>query len=163
MLKLTAILGLAATATAVDSVFNLQQSCVGPTLVCTDLPENICCSVNDPQAPNFSSVFYSKIPAGRRIQTTVWDGPHCEVVSKFPAGLPSSTDSICVPYGEDAKSTRYNFVNSKRDEESVFGSREPDTLILADGTKYNIAELAKKDLRTLVSSFTCVLLANLRR
>lgn len=155
MAKLFAILGLAATSFAIDAIYNLQTDCGTPSLICTNLPEDVCCSIVDPQAPVQYSVTFYDIPADREIRASVWDGQHCETDAKFPARLWSTDSTLCVPFGENAKSTRWTYSNLKQhDEEAKAGhqdSREPDTLVLEDGSKYNIVGLGKEEIRILVS------------
>ncbi|KAL2213086.1 hypothetical protein CC79DRAFT_1315943 [Sarocladium strictum] len=127
------LLGGATFAQAVDVFFHTEAGCSTDTgvLGCTDLPNDTCCTFTNPAGDFFNSVQYTNLPtdANVDVDAIISDGNDCNGDQWFPRDV----------YGV------------KRSEvEDCVEKREADTLVLRDGTRFNIAGLEKKDLNELM-------------
>ncbi|KAG6362400.1 hypothetical protein INS49_010630 [Diaporthe citri] len=117
------LLGLVASASAIDIGFHVGWDCSGAASVCTAINPNICCV-----ASLASSARVSWVPVEWNINAQGFGGGGCSWNK------------------DDYTGVYYWFVGRKRGEleedRNCTGSVKPDTLVLADGTtKYNIVGL----------------------
>ena len=155
-----ALLGLAASASAIDGYFFGASSCGGNSVVCSNMNPNSCC--NAPSGWNANTVGYYGIPTNWRIQGTGYSSDNC--IGPASVGSSGGSSFFCLgPVGRYLRSTDYTFVGKKRaavadscatDAPAVGQGcqdpRNPDTLILADGAQFDIADLKDGLLNNLV-------------
>lgn len=159
------LLGGAAFAQAVDVFFHTEAGCNtgAAVLGCTDLAKDTCCTFTNPEGELFNSVLYTGLPTNGDVNAMIFDGDNCTGDQWFPVGnLLPKAESYCVEAPYPAKGTSYAVYESGKREVGVYEvkrsevadcveKREADTLVLRDGTRFNISSLEKKDLRELVS------------
>ncbi|KAK1993699.1 hypothetical protein LX36DRAFT_615465 [Colletotrichum falcatum] len=154
------LLGLAATASAIDIRCHIGDNCAGSWVACVNINPNVCCSFSSSANSGRSSVSVAAIPSNWRIRTEAYTGGGC---SYFGGQRDSggSTD-VCLPYTTrgDRTGGKYWFLNRKiADDHSCPAEQpgagkceaevKPDTLGLADGTEYNIAGLTDEKVQEL--------------
>ncbi|KAF9871328.1 hypothetical protein CkaCkLH20_11249 [Colletotrichum karsti] len=154
--------GLIAAVSAIDIQKHFGQNCGGNYRVCTGLNPNICCV-----GATAESILFRYIPANWRIECRGYVDGDCKTrrATIFSAG----STAVCMRSGGFLfTGAGYGFVNRKRapqaDEtcdpnelELVDGqtqkcesSQEPDTLVLVDGSEYNLVGLEAEKLERLV-------------
>ncbi|KAL8354336.1 hypothetical protein RB601_003953 [Gaeumannomyces tritici] len=148
-----ALLSLATTALAIDIRGHANSNCGGGFRACTNINPNVCCVFSTSASSGLLSVSIAAIPTSWRITGEAYTGGGCS----FLGGQWDSngTPDICMPFSSrgDRTGGRYWFRNRKRAddrscpaEQAGVGKCEaaakPDTLVLADGTKYSISGLA---------------------
>lgn len=157
-----ALLSLATSASAIDGYFFNSNSCGGSSVVCSNMNPNSCC--NAPSGWNANTVGYYGIPGDWRIQGNGYSSGGCVGLASVASSGGSS--NICLgPVGRYLRSSDYYFVSKKRaaapnscaTDGSAVGQgcqdpRTPDTLILADGAQFDIADLKDDLLDNLVCS-----------
>ncbi|KAI1854676.1 hypothetical protein JX265_002316 [Neoarthrinium moseri] len=140
------LLGLAATASAIDAYFHLGGDCDGPATLCKDLNPGVCCT-----SSGSNTVGYRGIPTDWRLSMTAYFGGGCSIVAYTNPAV--NTNYVCIrPFSGDPPftGTRYFFDSKKRaEDEPCTSTQKPDELILADGTRYNIAGLEDNVLNQL--------------
>ncbi|EJT79319.1 hypothetical protein GGTG_04404 [Gaeumannomyces tritici R3-111a-1] len=148
-----ALLSLATTALAIDIRGHANSNCGGGFRACTNINPNVCCVFSTSASSGLLSVSIAAIPTSWRITGEAYTGGGCS----FLGGQWDSngTPDICMPFSSrgDRTGGRYWFRSRKRAddrscpaEQAGVGKCEaaakPDTLVLADGTKYSISGLA---------------------
>ncbi|TLD28205.1 hypothetical protein PspLS_03756 [Pyricularia sp. CBS 133598] len=147
------LLGLAATASAIDIRGHSQDGCRGGYRSCTNSNPRVCCSFNSSATSGRSSVAVVAIPTNWRITARAWTGGSCRYIANH--GESGGSRSICLRYTSrgDRTGAFYWFNSLKRAvDESCPAEQpgvgkcdavvEPDVIGLADGTEYNIAGLS---------------------
>jgi hypothetical protein len=150
------LLGLVASASAVDIYFHGSSDCSGAAAVCRNANPNFCCTGNSP------SVAYRGVPTNWHLNAQGFSGGGCST-PKWLADIRGTSYYCMTPNSRDNYSDSYYwFVSRKRAEESTCeGSAKPDTLVLADGvTKYDIVGLDDAKVEELVSTATSFILAS---
>ncbi|KAK4126753.1 hypothetical protein N657DRAFT_668789 [Parathielavia appendiculata] len=148
------LLGLVASASAIDVYFHGSSDCSGGAAVCTGINPNVCCTGNS------VSVAYRGVPTNWHINAQGYSGGGCGS-PKWLADINGQTWYCMTPNSRyNYTGSRYWFVSRRRAEDTCDSncteSVKPDTLVLADGaTKYDIVGLddAKvEELLTIASS-----------
>lgn len=151
------LLGLVASASAIDVYFHNSGDCSGAAAVCTGINPNFCCTGDSP------TLAYRGVPTNWAINAYGFSNGGC--------GSPKWTSTIrgdsylCMVVNSrpNYTGTYYTFANRRRAENTECeGSVAPDTLVLADGTtKYDIVGLDQAKVEELVSTLLsyCPLLA----
>ncbi|KAL8386364.1 hypothetical protein RB599_007980 [Gaeumannomyces hyphopodioides] len=149
----TILLSLAATASAIDIRAHGDASCRGGFRSCTNINPSVCCSFSGSASSGLLSISIAAIPTDWRITGEAYTGGGCT----HTGGQWNSngTPDICMPFSSrgDRTGGRYWFRNRKRADDRSCPAEQPgvgkceaavkpDTLVLADGTKYNISGLA---------------------
>ncbi|KAL2193893.1 hypothetical protein P885DRAFT_44434 [Corynascus similis CBS 632.67] len=120
------ILGLVASASAIDVYFHNSGDCSGAAAVCTNLNPNDCCTGNSP------TLAYRGVPTNWHINAEGYSGGGCGS-PKWLADLNGSS-WVCMT------------------ENTCKESVKPDTLVLADGiTKYDIVGLDEAKVDELLA------------
>ncbi|KAK6863791.1 hypothetical protein PG995_000319 [Apiospora arundinis] len=146
------LLGLAAnTVSAIDGYFHLGGNCDGPATVCRDMNPGFCCTTG-----GANTIGYRGIPTDWTISAEGMSGGGC---TNFGVrNTASNTNFLCLtpaPGGGPFTGTRYEFGSKKRAESPLacpggahnrnskpcVSTQKADELVLADGTRYNIAAL----------------------
>ncbi|KAI8175814.1 hypothetical protein K4K54_004980 [Colletotrichum sp. SAR 10_86] len=174
------LLGLAATASAIDIRAHIGSSCAGAYVACVNINPNVCCSFSSSGSSGRSSISVvavretsfsqltkvselmngDQIPSNWRIRAEAYTGGGCS----FTGGQYDSNGgtTICLPYTTrgDRTGGKYWFLNRKRADDLSCPAEQPgagkceavvkpDVLGLADGTAYNIADLADEKVQEL--------------
>ncbi|GAB1314551.1 hypothetical protein MFIFM68171_04761 [Madurella fahalii] len=114
------LLGLVASASAIDIFFHNPNDCSSAATVCTGIDPNICCTGNS------VTLAYQGVPTNWHINAQGFSSGGCGS-PKWLADLNGQSSFVNLRSAENSNCT-----------ESV----KPDTLVLADGTtKYDIVEL----------------------
>ncbi|KAL2138912.1 hypothetical protein VTI28DRAFT_6044 [Corynascus sepedonium] len=141
------ILGLVASASAIDVYFHNSGDCSGAAAVCTNLNPNDCCTGNSP------TLAYRGVPTNWHINAEGYSGGGCGS-PKWLADL-NGSNWVCMTVNsrENYTGARYWFVSRRRAEENTCKeSVKPDTLVLADGiTKYDIVGLDEAKVDELLA------------
>jgi hypothetical protein len=142
------LLGLVASASAIDIYFHGSGDCSGAASVCSGINPNVCCTGNSP------TVAYRGVPTNWHLTARGFSGGGC--------GSPKWTGNIqganwyCMSANSrpNYSGANYQFASRRRAEDvECTESVKPDTLVLADGvTKYDIAGLDDVKVDELVSS-----------
>ena len=142
-----ALLGLAASASAIDVYFHNAGDCSGAAAVCSNINPNFCCT-GDSQ-----TVAYRGIPTNWHLNIEGYSGGGCRF-TKFQSDV-NGANWLCLPVNsrDHYTGTFYWFASRRRAEQAnCTGSVKPDTLVLADGvTKYDIVGLEDAKVEKLVS------------
>ncbi len=145
------LLGLVASASAVDIYFHNSGDCSGAASVCTNVNPNVCCTGNSP------TLAYRGVPTNWHINAQGFSGGGCGD-PKWLADL-NGDNWVCMSVNSRPNYTGslYWFASRRRAEDSnCTESVKPDTLVLADGTtKYNIVGLDDVKVEELVSTIHC--------
>jgi len=147
-MHLTAVLlGLAASASAIDVYFHNAGDCSGAAAVCSNINPNFCCT-GDSQ-----TVAYRGIPTNWHLNIEGYSGGGCRF-TKFQSDV-NGANWLCLPVNsrDHYTGTFYWFASRRRAEQAnCTGTVKPDTLVLADGvTKYDIVGLEDDRVEKLVS------------
>ncbi|TLD27047.1 hypothetical protein PspLS_04319 [Pyricularia sp. CBS 133598] len=142
------VLGLAATASAIDIRGHDQDVCRGGYVACVNVDPNVCCTFGGK-----ASIWVAAIPSAWRIRAQSSTGGGCTYLAT--EGDNNGTQDICLAYTSRGLRTgaRYWFLNRKRAEDETCPAAQPDggkceasvkpnVLGLADGTEYNIEGLS---------------------
>lgn len=160
------ILGLVATASAIDTYFHLGNNCDGPAIVCTGLNPGICCT-----ASVSNSLGYRGIPTDWVITAEAFFGSGCGI----SAGSQTARNTNFLCFHRSLTGTRYRFSSKKRGEagieastcsdadEPCTSSQKANELVLLDGTRYNIVDLEEGALDELVCYTSVTILLYHRR
>lgn len=173
------LLGLAATAAAIDIRYHFTNNCGGNFVECVNINPDRCC------AASAVSLGFVAIPSNWRIRCRGWRGGNCGGNPDATAYSAGST-SVCIQSsGFLYNSANYNFVNRRRaaaaaatlgeveegggqcsssggegaEEEGAAAVevgrkctsvQKPDALVLADGTRYSLVGLEGAPLDKLL-------------
>jgi hypothetical protein len=142
------LLGLIASASAIDVYFHNSGDCSGAATVCTGINPNVCCTGNSP------TVAYRGVPTNWHLNAQGFSGGGCGSV-KWSADI-NGVNWYCMTVNSRPNYTGsyYWFASRRRAEDSTCSeSVKPDTLVLADGTtKYDIVGLDDAKVEELVSA-----------
>lgn len=160
--KLIVTLAAAVSVSAIDIQKHFGQNCGGNFRVCRAIDPNRCCV-----GATAESVLFRYIPSNWRIETRGYDGGDCR--NRRATILSAGATSVCMRSGGFLfTGAGYGFVNRKRapqeagEETCAAGegegqegqkcesSQEPDTLVLVDGSEYNLVGLEADKLDRLV-------------
>ncbi|KAF9873052.1 hypothetical protein CkaCkLH20_09562 [Colletotrichum karsti] len=159
------LLGLAATASAIDLRAHPNDGCTGSYSACVNLNPNVCCSFSSSSTSGKATIAVVAIPSNWRIRAESWTGGGC----RFTGGSLDSGGSttICLPYSTrgDRTGGSYFFLSRKRaNDESCPAEQpgagkceavvKPNVVGLADGTEYGIAGLTDEKIQELM--LTCL-------
>lgn len=153
---LVGLVGLVATASAVDVYLHVGGDCSGNAIVCVGINPNNCCGGSG--ADIFPSVGFRGIPFDWTLQTRGHNGGNCNGLREVQRA--AGTNFMCLRNGWFSGGG-YGFTNKKRENavddacaaaESCTGSQKPDLLLLEDGGKYNIADMDAESFTTMVST-----------
>ncbi|KXJ87898.1 hypothetical protein Micbo1qcDRAFT_178546 [Microdochium bolleyi] len=158
----TIVLALVAAATAIDVRFYSSGNCGGSYTTCSGAKPGECCRG---PAQRFS-VEFAAIPKDWKIRGTSYNG---HSPCRFPnQGADSAgRSSICLVSRAENNSARYEFISKKRGDDgslaqdgipaAVEGAAEqkcirPDTLVLEDGTAFDLTNLNEAAFDTMCVS-----------
>jgi hypothetical protein len=158
------ILSLVGSVSAIDVYFSIFDDCSsveGVQWACTDLPTKTCCAFDGPSDGIFRSIKYTNIPLdGKTTAPTVHNGPGCTSGDFFSViYLIDDVEEYCIDAPYQVRGTLYDVWDNaeKRSAETeCLEKRQPDTLILRDGSRYNILGLEKKEIDEVVSSIDTI-------
>ena len=141
------LLGLVASASAIDVYFHESNDCSGAATICTGLSPNLCCTGNSP------TVAYRGVPTNWQLNAQGMSGGGCRTPKWLAEFRGQSWVCMAISSRENYTGSYYWFVSRRRAEEtSCTESVKPDTLVLADGvTKYDIVGLDDGKVEELVS------------
>ncbi|KAI3556187.1 hypothetical protein CABS03_00806 [Colletotrichum abscissum] len=158
--KLITTLAAAVSVSAIDIQKHFGQNCGGNFRVCRAIDPNRCCV-----GATAESVLFRYIPSNWRIETRGYDGGDCR--NRRATILSAGATSVCMRSGGFLfTGAGYGFVNRKRapqeageetcaaaegegQEQKCESSQEPDTLVLVDGSEYNLVGLEADKLDRL--------------
>ncbi|RYP08895.1 hypothetical protein DL764_001605 [Monosporascus ibericus] len=141
------LLGLVATASAIDIYLHVGGGCGGNSVVCTNINPNTCCSGSSVEI--FPSVGFRGIPTFWNLQCRGHTGANCAGLREIQTA--QNTNFVCLNNG-GFSGGGYGFNGRKRDDCASGGCttyQKADTLLLEDGGKYNIADLEDAPLTQL--------------
>ncbi|KAK4042046.1 hypothetical protein C8A01DRAFT_14300 [Parachaetomium inaequale] len=144
------LLGLVASAAAIDVEFHSGSDCGGGATICTGLEPNACCTGNSP------SVAYRYVPREWTLNAEGYSGGGCYTIVWRTEFRGQDYACMGIASREYYSGSYYWFVNRRRAEEAsnrnCTQSVKPDTLLLADGvTKYDIVGLDDAKVEELVA------------
>ncbi|WQF89892.1 hypothetical protein CDEST_14906 [Colletotrichum destructivum] len=143
------LLGFAATVSAIDIYLHVGGGCGGNAVLCGNINPNTCCSGSGVDI--FPTVGFRGIPYEWNLETRGHSGGGCNQLREVQPAR--NTNFICL-YSGGFSGGGYGFAGRKRDECASSGSctsfQKPDTLLLEDGGKWNIADLEDAPLRQMV-------------
>ncbi|KAK0392031.1 hypothetical protein NLU13_1529 [Sarocladium strictum] len=163
--SLPTLLGLVASTHAIDVYFSIFDDCSagdGVQFACTDLPPKTCCSFDDDDGI-FRSIKYANIPLdGRTTAPIVHNGPGCTSGDFFSViYFIDDVEEYCIDAPYQVRGTSYDVwdrperhvgdVAARDVEVECLEKRQPDTLILRDGSRYNLLGLEKKDVHAVLA------------
>jgi hypothetical protein len=133
------LLTLVAVASAIDLYGHSDTNCGGNYGVCSNMEPNRCCGASG------GSVAARGIPIGWRVEVRSYTGGACTNLAQI-IGNGASQSFVCVR-GGFFTGVGYNFYGRKRDDGAVDQSEcaKPDTLVLTDGTQYDLTGLADEE------------------
>jgi hypothetical protein len=144
------LLGLVASASAIDVYFHNTDDCSGAASICTGINPNICCTGGDSL-----TVAYRGIPTNWHITAQGFSGGGCGS-PKYQTGDLNGQNWYCLSDNSRFRYTGsfYSFISRRRAEDNnCTESVKPDTLVLADGvTKYDVVGLDDIKVAELVST-----------
>lgn len=147
LLNLTVLLGLAASASAIDAALRVRGNCDSRSggHTCVNLNPNTCCGV---PSGSYSSLVIYAVPREWFIEIRGHEGGNCGRVKTVDT-INGDTEK-CLNNGPYT-GAGYSFLSRKRGGEQVREdvcaaagnclSVKPDQLFLADGQKYNIKDM----------------------
>lgn len=141
---LATILGLAATAAAIDARLYYNRGCSGSGVQCGGLNPDTCCPAG---GNDFGSVEFRFIPLDWTIEGRGHSGGNCNNLQE--RGYPTRVDSICLSLGPFS-GAGYGFRNKKRGEAEYADCVKRDSIFTEDGINYNIADLDEDTVAKLV-------------
>lgn len=141
---LATILGLAATAAAIDARLYYNSGCSGSGVQCGGLNPDTCCPAGN---NDFRSVEFRFIPLDWTIEARGHSGGNCNNLQE--RGYPTRVDSICLSLGPFS-GAGYGFRNRKRGEAGYADCTKRDSIFTEDGINYNIADLDDDTVAKLV-------------
>ncbi|KAH7309217.1 hypothetical protein B0I35DRAFT_515522 [Stachybotrys elegans] len=133
-----AFLSLASMASAIDLWSYSNRDCGGNAGVCRSINPNICCSTGGSSGLGSSASAHG-IPIGWLIELRAFTGGDCTNLAAT-AGSGGGQTSICIR-GGFFTGMSYNFYGRKRGETVESDCQRPDTLVLTDGSEYDISGL----------------------
>lgn len=143
-MQFLALLGLAATAAAIDARLYYNRGCTGNGVQCGGLNPDTCCPAG---GNDFGSVEFRFIPLDWRIEGRGHSGGDCTNLQE--RGYPSNVDSICLSIGPFS-GAGYGFLSRKRGEADYADCAKRDQLFFEDGTTFNLADLDDDKVAELV-------------
>ncbi|KAM0237870.1 hypothetical protein ACHAP5_008878 [Fusarium lateritium] len=154
------LLTLAATASAVDVRAYSNTGCNGGWVGCGGINPGVCCVFSNSASSGRLSVSVNAIPSSWRIRGEANTGGGCTYLANQQDS--NGNTDICMTYSSrgDRTGGSYTFVGRKRaDDQSCpaeqpgggkcEASVKPNTLGLADGTKYDITGLTDEKVEEL--------------
>ncbi|RYO95459.1 hypothetical protein DL766_007767 [Monosporascus sp. MC13-8B] len=141
------LLGLFATASAIDIYLHVGGDCGGNAVVCVGINPNTCCSTSDIDI--FPTVGFRGIPTHWNLECKGHSGGRCNRLREVQPAR--NTNFVCLRSGFFSGGG-YGFSGRKRADGADGGCtayQKPDTLLLEDGGKYNIADLEDAPLTQL--------------
>lgn len=138
------LLGLAATAAAIDARLYYNSGCSGSGVQCGGLNPDTCCPAGN---NDFGSVEFRFIPLDWTIEARGHSGGNCNNLQE--RGYPTRVDSICLNLGPFS-GAGYGFRGKKRGESGYTDCAKHDTLFTEDGINYKIADLDDDTVAKLV-------------
>lgn len=146
MKYLTVLISLATAASAVDLYLHTNNDCGGSSLRCNGFNPNDCCGIESNDSP-YQSIAVRGIPDGWALQGRGYDAGGCSRLQTVSGN--NGNPWICNrSNGFRYTGAGYNFFSQKRAEPKSECQR-PETLILSDGTEYDMAGLDDNDFNTL--------------
>ncbi|KAH6646137.1 hypothetical protein BKA67DRAFT_696035 [Truncatella angustata] len=142
------LLGLFATASAIDIYLHFDSNCGGSnSAVCTNKNPDDCCAGSTGDI--FPSVGFRGIPTDWQLQCRGHSGGNCNNLRQVSPAV--NTNFVCLNSGPFSGGG-YSIVNGKRAEGANGGaSHLPDTLLFGDGAKYNITDLEETPLTQILT------------
>ncbi|KAJ1323680.1 hypothetical protein MN608_10925 [Microdochium nivale] len=151
----TILLALVAAATAIDIRFYSSGNCGGSYTTCPSATASRCCRA---PAQRFSVEFVG-IPKAMRMRGTSFVGNNCQ--HAYQGADSAGRTSICLVGGSPHSGASYKLLSKKRGTNAVVseegvaddqGDEEcarPDSLVLEDGTTFDLAELSETAYETM--------------
>jgi hypothetical protein len=141
------LLGLIATATAVDIRFTNSPSCDGWYAACSNINPGICCSI----AQSTRAIEFAAVPSTWFLRKTGYLAENC--VGFLSEHI--TRGGYCDSNPRRYQSARYEFFNEKLARSPGTGDisedcQRVDTFVLEDGTKYPISQLNDGEVTYLV-------------
>ncbi|KAI9148464.1 hypothetical protein HJFPF1_12296 [Paramyrothecium foliicola] len=140
-----AFINLVAVASAIDLYAHGSTDCSGNAGVCTNMPPNTCC------VGSGGSVAARGIPIGWHVELRAYTGGGCRHLGPV-IGSGGAVNWLCARGGFWTGSG-YNFYGRKRDDSVEVDDSEcirPDTLLLADGSEYDLSVLNAEEFDILL-------------
>ncbi|KAH8753619.1 hypothetical protein F5883DRAFT_719487 [Diaporthe sp. PMI_573] len=144
-MQFLALLGLAATAAAIDARLYYNRGCTGNGVQCGGLNPDTCCPAGN---NDFGSVQFRFIPLDWRIEGRGHSGGNCNNLQE--RGYPTNVDSICLSLGPFS-GAGYGFRGKKRSEAGYEDCVKRDSLFFEDGSTYNLADLDEDTVAELIA------------
>ncbi|KAF5013634.1 hypothetical protein FDECE_361 [Fusarium decemcellulare] len=139
-----AFLNLVAVASAIDLYAHSNGDCTGNAGVCSNMNPNVCCGGPGGGA----SVAARGIPIGWLVELRAYNGGDCNNLASV-RGSGGGQTFLCIG-GGFFTGIGYNFYGRKRDEPgNKSGCHRPDTLVLSDGSKYDLSGLEDPEFEAL--------------
>jgi len=146
------LLGLVASASAIDVYFHNSNNCSGAATICRGLNPNVCCAATS------ATVAYRGVPTNWRLDADGFSNGGC-TTPKWRTEFKGQTWACMgISSRQDYTGSLYWFVNRKRAEDRTCKETvKPDTLVLADGvTQYDIVGLDDAKVAELVSTISVI-------
>ncbi|KAJ4007705.1 hypothetical protein NW752_010374 [Fusarium irregulare] len=156
-----AVLALAATVSAIDLRSYTSTGCTGGWTGCLGINPGVCCVYSEGAGSGKLSVSANAIPRDWRIQVDSYTGGGCRYIAS-QLNSNGNTD-ICLTYSSrgDRTGALYRFIGRKRAADESCPAEQPNgrkceasvkanSVGLADGTVYNISDLADEKVEELV-------------
>ncbi|KAI1073176.1 hypothetical protein LB507_010872 [Fusarium sp. FIESC RH6] len=152
---LAALAPFISTAAAVDGYLHTSPDCTvrsgpggfGSYLRCTNMRARTCCGIDTTDSP-YQSLAMRGIMDGFSLWATGYIGGNCTTIQAF--GGSNWNSQFCIYY------SRFNFTGldhsngvRKRAGDKK-GCQRPDTLVLSDGTEYNLGGLNNHDFKNII-------------
>lgn len=157
------VVGFAAAVSAIDLQWHYGQNCGGNYIVCVGAEPNVCCGGGTAE-----SLLFRYIPSSWRIECRGYTGGRCS--NRASTIYSAGATSICMRSGGGFfTGAGYGFVSRKRaldaDEtctdaelelaadaqpQKCKSTQDPDTLVLVDGSEYNLVGVEADKLNRLV-------------
>ncbi|ETS80607.1 hypothetical protein PFICI_08136 [Pestalotiopsis fici W106-1] len=138
------LLGLAATAAAIDVYLFPGKGCKGNSGVCRGLNPGVCCPGGN--GNDLGSVGFYGIPTAWRIDAKGHNGGQC--ANTIAQSFVSGTTWVCID-GSRYSGGSYVFWGKKRGEGESSDGAKLDAFLLEDGTELNIADLDENSISEL--------------
>lgn len=141
------LLGLVATAAAVDIRFTNSQTCNGWYAACANINPGVCCSLNTATM----AIEYAAVPNTWFLRKSGYTEENCNHLISEIVSFGSLCDFNLAGY----KSGRYVFsgmklARSPSDDTTSEDCQRVDTFVLEDGSKYTISDLSDSQVDYLV-------------
>ncbi|KAK2751260.1 hypothetical protein CKAH01_06446 [Colletotrichum kahawae] len=146
------LLSLVASVSAIDIYLHVGGGCGGNAVVCTNINPNTCCGGSGVDI--FPTVGFRGIPTNWNLECRGHSGGNCNNLREVQPAR--NTNFVCL-YSGGFSGGGYGFAARKRAEDDSCSTggcanqANPDTLLLEDGGKFDIAALEGAPLTELLT------------